>query len=232
MSGSLGVELRPRLIDVAVPERPEGIVLVLHGGASRGPDNLTVSPTQLSVLRMAPVAHAIRRAARGRLAIFRVLNARRGWEAGHTPVGDATWALHRVRERIDPSLPVALVGHSLGGRAALLAGGLPTVRSVVALAPWVQETDEAPGLTGRRILVIHGSGDRVASPERARHLAATLRRQAEVTFVEVRGGGHAMLARRRHFDGLAAQFVALTLLGRPGGPVLRRIEAGQRELTL
>jgi hypothetical protein len=49
------MELAPRLIDVSVPPDPAGAVLVLHGGASRR-DSIAVSPTQLSVLRMVPIA--------------------------------------------------------------------------------------------------------------------------------------------------------------------------------
>lgn len=225
------MEQQPRLIDVVAPKRPRGIVLVLHGG-DRRPDP-AVSPRQLSVLRMVPVGHAIRRAAHRRLAIFRVLNSRRGWDQDHTAVRDAIWALERARDRLGAELPVSLVGHSLGGRAALLAAGHPGVRSVVALAPWVEPSDPVTGVDGRRILFIHGTQDRVAKLERARQLAASLDRQgAEVAFVEVRGGTHAMLAHRRHFDGLAAQYVALTLLGRSGGATLRRIEAGERSLRI
>ena len=44
-----------RLVDVAVPVDPEGVVIVVHGGGSRG-DRMHVSPTQLSVLRMIPTA--------------------------------------------------------------------------------------------------------------------------------------------------------------------------------
>ena len=71
------MELAPKLIDVARPDRPAGAVLVLHGGASRR-ENMMVSPTQLSVLRMIPIARSIARAGRGRLAVFRLLNSRRG----------------------------------------------------------------------------------------------------------------------------------------------------------
>ena len=50
---------------------------------------------------------------------------------------------------------IVLVGHSLGGRAALLAGEHPSVRTVVALNPWVYPTDGAD-LRGRDVLVGHG----------------------------------------------------------------------------
>ncbi len=160
------MELQPRLLDVVVPAQARGIVLVLHGGDTR--DDPAVSQWQPSVLRMLPVAHAIRRAARGQLAIFRVLNARRGWEPANSRVEDALWALEQARHRVGSELPVCLVGHSLGGRAALMAAGHPAVRSAVALAPWVQETDVVAGIEGRQLLFIHGTADRVASIERSR----------------------------------------------------------------
>lgn len=222
------MELSPRLIDVAVPPRPAGAVLVLHGGASR-PDSPMVSPTQLSVLRMIPIAWRIAAAGRRRLAVFRLLNARRGWDAEHTPVGDVRWALAGIAERLG-ELPVCLVGHSLGGRAALLAAG--AARSVVALAPWVYPSDVAPGLDGRRILIVHGTRDRVASPERSAALARRLSAEADVGYVSVRGGTHAMLRRRRLFDGLAAAFAASTLLGRPASGALARLAAGEHWLEV
>lgn len=205
------MELQPRLLDVVVPAQARGIVLVLHGGDSR--EDPAVSPWQPSVLRMLPVAHAIRRAARGQLAIFRVLNARRGWEPAGSRVEDVVWGLDRALARAGSELPACLVGHSLGGRAALMAAGHPAVRSAVVLAPWVQETDVVAGIDGRRLLFIHGTDDRVASIERSRRLADALAARTEVRFVEVRGGGHGMLRHRRKFDGPAAGFVAQTLLG-------------------
>ena len=44
-----------RLVEVALPREPRGAVVVLHGGAARR-DRTAVSPTQLSVLRMVPIA--------------------------------------------------------------------------------------------------------------------------------------------------------------------------------
>ena len=161
------MELTPRLIEVKVPANPEGAVLVLHGGASRG-ERLMVSPTQLSVLRMIPIARRIARAGDKRLAVFRLLNSRRGWDTHHTPVHDAHWALDQIGERLGERLPTCLVGHSLGGRAALLAAGRPEVVSAVALAPWVYDSDVARGLSDQRILIVHGSADRIASPARSR----------------------------------------------------------------
>ena len=225
------MELKPRLIDVVVPVDPLGIALVLHGGASRRA-NMMVSPAQLSVLRMVPVARRIARLSADRLAVFRVLNARRGWDTHHTPVQDAEWALDRAAERVGQPLPACLVGHSLGGRAALLAAGRHEVQSVVALAPWVYRTDAAPGITGKRILFVHGSADRIASPARSLALADTLSRRADVAYITINGGAHAMLRRHALFDQLAAQFVVWTLLGKPMGKTIARIKAGERHVQI
>lgn len=204
------VTVRARLIATRVPKRPSAAVLVLHGGGSRQGD-MRVSPTQLSVLRMIPIAKRI--AGRGRLAVFRLLNSTRGWDTHHTPVDDVRWALEQLHERFDEAMPTALVGHSLGGRAALLAGSHPAVTSVVALNPFVYPQDGQADLSGRRVLIVHGMQDRVASLAKAEAVARALSRLAEVDVVRVAGGKHSMLARHRVFDGLAAEFVAVTHLG-------------------
>jgi dienelactone hydrolase len=210
---------RARLLDVRVPRDPAGLVVLMHGGGSRG-DGVPVSPTQLSVVRMYPIAHRVARAGRGRLAVVRLLNSTRGWDTDRTPVHDARWALDRMIERLGTAVPTCLVGHSLGGRAALLAADRPEVRSVVALAPWVYADDGRRDLGGRRVLLVHGTDDRIADPGRARAVARDLSRTARVGFVSVAGGRHAMLRHHGRFDRYAAQFAAATLLDHPvSGPV-------------
>ena len=206
------MQLEPRLIDTVLPADPAGAVLVLHGGASRR-ENMMVSPAQLSVLRMIPIAKRIARTGRGRLAVLRLLNSRRGWDAHHTPVDDVRWALGQVSERLGASTPVCLVGHSLGGRAALLAAGAPQVRGAAALAPWVLPTDRPHGVDGKPILIVHGSGDRIASPQRSAALAERMRATARVRYVSVEGGKHAMLRHHQRFSAPAAEFAVDTLLG-------------------
>jgi predicted esterase len=221
----------PRLIETRVPDEPEGAVLVLHGGGDRR-GSPAVSPTQLSVVRMVPIAGRIAREGHGRLAVFRLLNTTRGWGAAHTPVDDARWALEAIADRLGRRLPTCLVGHSLGGRAALLAARAPEVRSAVALAPWISPSDAPTGLGGRRILIVHGADDRIASPERSAALARRLQQTgADVRYVSVAGGTHAMLRRRGSFDGLAAAFAATTLLGVPPRGTLARLETGEPWIT-
>lgn len=200
---------RSRLIPVRTPVSPEGVVVVLHGGASRG-EQVAVSPAQLSVLRMVPVARRIARAGRSRLAVHRLLNSHRGWDTTTTPVTDARWAIEQVRDR-HGDLPVALVGHSLGGRAALLAGDDPHVRCVVALNPWLLPSDRVD-LRGRRVLVVHGTDDRIASPARSADFVRRLPSGTEVEQVSIEGGKHAMLRHGRAFEVWATDFVVSTLL--------------------
>ncbi len=206
------MELQPRLIDTTVPALPRGVVLVLHGGAARR-ENMMVSPTQLSVLRMIPIAKRIAHAGGDRLAVLRLLNSRRGWDAHHTPVEDVHWALDEVANRLGSALPVVLAGHSLGGRAALLAAGRPQVRGAVALAPWVLPTDTPFGIDGQRLLIVHGSKDRIASPQRSAAMAERLRRHGiAMEYVNVPGGKHAMLRHHEKFSRPAADFAVDTLL--------------------
>ena len=204
------MQLRPRLIEVAAPPGSAGAVVVLHGGASRR-EPMRVRPAQLSVLRMIPIARRVARAGQGRLAVFRLLNSRRGWDTSHTPVQDARWALARVRDQLGGTVPICLVGHSLGGRAALLAAGEPQVASVVALAPWVLPSDMPHGVDGKPILIIHGSRDRTASPARSRALEQRIP-GARVSYILVDGASHAMLGHHNEFSGRAAEFAVGTLL--------------------
>ncbi len=221
-----------KLIEVSVPAAPVGVVLVLHGGASRR-SNTMVSPTQLSVLRMVPIAHRVARAGSGDLAVFRVLNSVRGWDTKHTPVEDARWALRHVHDRLGGALPTCLVGHSLGGRAALLAAGEPAVRSAVALAPWVYPSDAVPRAANRDFLIVHGTADRIASPANSAAVARALAPVARhVGYVAVKDGKHAMLKRHRTFDGLAADFAVATLLGKTPDGLVARALAGEQWLEI
>ena len=219
------MNIRSRLIDVSVPENPQGAVLVLHGGGSRQ-KNMMVSPTQLSVLRMIPIARRVARDSRGQLAVFRLLNSVRGWDSKHTPVADALWAMDRITERLG-GLPICLVGHSMGGRAAILASGADPVHSAVALAPWVYPEDGNVDGRGRQVLIVHGSEDRVAKPSSSLAAAQALARTADVGYIRIVGGKHAMLRYHRKFDGYASEFARSTLTGSPATGPVGRVLAGE-----
>ena len=221
-------DVRSRLIPVKVPKAASAAVLVLHGGADRtqSAEGVLVRPTQLSVLRMIPVADRVARAGQGQLAVYRVLNSVRGWNQASTPVDDARWAMAEVRRELGDETVFGLVGHSLGGRAALLAAGESGVRSVVALAPWVYPSDRPTRTEGRRFLFVHGTRDRIASPKRSVAVAQALAPHA--AYIGVEGGTHAMLRHHAQFDGYAAAFTAGVLTGRAAeGPVARALAGEQ-----
>jgi pimeloyl-ACP methyl ester carboxylesterase len=216
-----------RLVATTVPPEPAGAVLVLHGGAARRA-GMAVSPTQLSVLRMIPIAERIAHAGQRKLAVYRLLNSARGWDNRHTPVDDVHWALGQLRKEFAETLPICLVGHSLGGRAALLAADLPPVHSAVALAPWLYPTDGDLDLSGRKILIVHGAQDRIAKPKNSAAVARSLGRTAQVSYVRIAGGKHAMLKHGRVFDRLAADFSVATLLGGAADGLVGRALAGEQ----
>jgi len=181
-------------------------VLVLPGGyeTSLAP----TSPRQLTVARMRPFAWGLRHAGRrAGLAAWLVHYRYRGWNgADASPVPDAGWALDEVRRR-HGQVPVVLLGHSMGGRTALRAAGDPSVRGVLALAPWLSREEPVAQLAGRRILIAHGTRDHVTSPRASRAYAE--RAQAvtsQVSFVPVTGDTHAMLLRFPVWQRLATRF--------------------------
>ena len=107
--------------------------MVAHGG-----EEVSTEPTratQLAVLRMVPIARAIRRALPGgKILVLRPRFTVRGWNgAAASPVGDLLALLDGIRTR--DGVPVMLVGHSMGARAALRAAAHPSVCAVAALAP-------------------------------------------------------------------------------------------------
>lgn len=219
---------------------PTAIALVLHGG--RSVSQRQVRANHLAVLRMLPFARALRRAGSPHgLVVARLRYSVRGWNgADRSPVRDARWALAEL-ERRHPGLPVALVGHSMGARTALHVAGRPSVRVVVGLAPWIEADDPVAQLAGRRLLIAHGTDDRMTSAlasaayaERAAHVAAS------VSYVSVADDKHAMLRRARVWHELAAGFVTGVLYDKPAGGtgdddttnVLAKALAGQASLVV
>ncbi len=204
----------PKLLvdNAAGPVR--GVALVLHGGRARS--RMPVRATNLAVVRMLPFVTALRRHARSGLVVAQVRYRVRGWNGGErSPVADTRWALDRLATRF-PDVPVALVGHSMGGRAAIYTADHAAVRSVVGLAPWIEPGDPVDPITGRRLLIVHGAADRMTDPRASAAFARRAEPLAEsVTFVSVAGEKHAMLRRARLWHGVAAGFVAATVLGRP-----------------
>ncbi len=229
------------VLTVHVPKGPvRAIALVLHGGRSNS--LARVRRSQLAVVRMRPFVAALRHEGADAGLVVAELRFRvRGWNGSEqSPVADALWALDRLAERF-PGVPVALVGHSMGGRAALYAAGHASVQAVVGLAPWIEPGDPDEQLAGRRVLIVHGTRDRMTDP----FASAAYARKAEtvaasVTYVGVLNDRHAMLRRSRVWHRIAAGFVLAVLCARPPGGteqdettnVLVKVLAGQAALVV
>jgi pimeloyl-ACP methyl ester carboxylesterase len=203
--GGRGAELRG-----AVPADAEAVVVVLHGGAERG--RAPVAWWSLSVLRMVPFARAVERRSDGRLAVIRLKNRVRGWNGTvGDPLVDARWALDRVRLAL-PGMPIALVGHSMGGRVALHLAADPDVAAIVALAPWVENDVRQPP-PGTPVLLMHGTRDRVTDPGRTRAVAGGFAEAGvDVRHIRVEGDGHAMLRHAREWHEMVAHFLVGNLI--------------------
>jgi len=196
----------------AVPAGAEAVVLVLHGGGENGYREMSWRSSP--ALRMVPFARAIERAGRGRIGVLRLKNAVFGWnDAEASPVHDARWALDQVRAA-HPGLPIALVGHSMGGRVALHLAGDDGVTALVGLAPWVHPSDEPHGGPGLSALLLHGSRDHTTDPRATERMAGQLQARGVVaTYRPVEGSGHAMLLRAPLWHAQTAAFVRDALLG-------------------
>lgn len=183
------------------------VALVLPGGIAN-----SLEPTRdrdLAATRMRPIAARLHRhGARHGIAVWTLRYEIRGWNGEQmAPVADARWALDEIRGR-HGDVPVALVGHSMGGRTAMRAADDRSVVGVAALAPWLPDGEPVDGIAGRRALIVHGTLDRVTSPSASRRFAGRARAAgAVVDYVALRGETHAMLLRARTWHRLTTAFV-------------------------
>jgi acetyl esterase/lipase len=194
----------PRLEPVgSPPAQPSAVVLVLHGGKAHSEESS--ERKRLAYGRMLPFAWML---ARRGLAVYVLRYRVRGWNApARDALVDARWATAAAAES-HPGVPVVLLGHSMGGRAALAAAGAPNVVAVCALAPWLDGSDPVGQLAGRTVLLAHGDRDRWTDP--AASYAYALRAKAAGVAVcrfDVPGAGHFMLTRVGDWRTLVRRFV-------------------------
>lgn len=186
-----------------------GVVLVLHGGQEASKEPATV--LYPAYWRMIPFTRNLRRVPH--LAVWQLCNTYRGWNAPELdPVADARRALEEIR-RTHPDVPVALVGHSMGGRVALRVADDPRVVGVCALAPWTPEGEPVAQLAGRTVLIAHGDRDQTTDPALSYAYAERAKAVSDrVARFDVRGEAHALLLRYPEWTRLVRRFT-LGVLG-------------------
>ncbi|HEY3751302.1 MAG TPA: alpha/beta hydrolase [Pseudonocardiaceae bacterium] len=199
----------------------DAVVLMLHGGRARSTE--PTSAHQLAYRRMVPIARSVHRAVgESGTAVWLLRNRVRGWnEPARDALRDARWALDQAAGQ-HPQALVVLVGHSMGGRAALLCAGTDGVLAVCALAPWLEPDDPVEQLAGRRVLIAHGDRDRWTSPARSYEYAIRSRSVTpSVCRFELHGAGHPMLRHAAAWTGLVRAFVAGVVGAAPPHPAIQ-----------
>jgi dienelactone hydrolase len=206
-SGSIAAvlpERSPSLVTFAPRSAARGVALIAHGGKSRSgaPDSNLRTPA----LRMFPYAGDLVRAGRrAGLAVAQLRYRVVGYNDGD-PVADVEWAIAHLAERFDA--PVCLVGHSMGGRAALRAAGHERVTAVAGLAPWLPPDEPVHQLAGRTVMLVHGTRDRVTDPAKSLEFGRRARdTAARVARFELARTGHTMLQRVPLWHSLTRRFV-------------------------
>ncbi len=158
----------------------------------------------------------------GRIAVGTLQWAVQGWNGPRPdPVADLAEVLAQVRQA-QPGTRVALIGHSMGGRAALWGAAQNPVEQLVLLAPWVERDDPLPGPSTRRIAVAHGLWDRVTPPAASQRLVERLLSEAQpATYVALPRVTHYLIDAWRTWRDFACEQLN-TWSARPGEDRLGR----------
>ncbi|CAM5291333.1 hypothetical protein SAVIM338S_00303 [Streptomyces avidinii] len=219
-----------RLVLRRLPPRPGGAVLLLHGGRSEALEPPPLLDLPGARLRLFTPA-LLKACGRDRIAVAQVRYRHRGWNGRREDaLHDAREALRELTELTEfteltglvGEVPVVLVGHSMGGRAALRLAGHPRVRGVVALAPWCPPGEPVGQLRGRQVAILHDRHDRVTSAQDAwDYLARAERGGAHAVAVRMPRGGHTMVRDARTWHRTAASLTA-AMLGLAPSPAVAR----------
>jgi dienelactone hydrolase len=170
-----------------------GLALFCHGGTVT-----SVAPPKeraLSLVRMRAIEQFVRSSAADRGIGTHLLRYRvAGWNgAAADAYNDVRWAIEQLRAEHGAQVPIVLVGHSMGGRAALRAGGDPQVAAVCALAPWTPPGEPVHHLRGRTVAILHGRGDRWVPARLSADFALRAREDGVSVARFTASGGHSML---------------------------------------
>jgi len=188
------------------PEDPRAVILMLHGGKSRGLEAVDERSASWRRSRWM-MTHITGRANRAGAAVWLLRYGVRGWNAGAgsdpSPVPDARWALDEVR-REHGDLPVVLLGHSMGARTSVAVADDESVAGVVGLAPWLPADEPTEPLAGKHLAVAHGASDKINSARATRTFVGRADRVAASTeFHDMGRTGHYMFRRIRDWNDFA-----------------------------
>jgi dienelactone hydrolase len=203
----------PALVTLSPRGPVRGVALLAHGG--RSASTRRASRIDAAALRMYPFLLDLHRVGRDSgLAAIQLRYRVRGYNEGD-PVADVEWALSEIARR-HGDVPVCMVGHSMGARSVLRCAGHESVRAVVALAPWLPPGEPTFQLSGRTVVMAHGTRDRTTGPARSLAYALAAREVCErLCRFEVAGSRHAMLERGRTWQRLVRRAVPAALDLRP-----------------
>ncbi|MPR00011.1 alpha/beta hydrolase [Modestobacter sp. I12A-02628] len=183
----------PRLETRPAEGETRGIAVFCHGGTAA-----SVSPPKdkaLSLVRMRAFEQFVHRSAAERgIATCLVRYRVAGWNGEAADAfADVRWAIGQMRAEHGADVPIVLVGHSMGGRAALRAGGEPSVTGVCALAPWTPPGEPVMHLRDQTVTILHGRADRWVPAKLSADFAVRARRAGARVARFTVAGGHGML---------------------------------------
>lgn len=183
----------PRLENHTARGELRGIAVFCHGGTATS--LATPRDGALSLVRMRAVEQYVRSGVVG-LGISTALVRYRvaGWNgAAADAYTDVRWAIGQLRAQHGAEVPIVLVGHSMGGRAALRAGGDPQVAAVCGLAPWTPPGEPVTHLRGQTVAILHGRRDRWVPTKLSADFALRATDAGAHVARFTTSGGHSML---------------------------------------
>ncbi|MFF0410965.1 alpha/beta hydrolase [Kitasatospora sp. NPDC004745] len=215
---------RPRAAQLTPPPggdgatgRVTGVVLLLPGGFLRS----RRGPLKVAELGLRDLTAEL--TARGRphgIAVHLLRYRYSGWNGADADTAvDTRWALDELARRYG-DVPVVLVGNSLGGRAAFWCAGHRNVVGVAGIAPWLPSGDPVEQLAGRRVLIVHGTGDRSAA-NAVQSLEYALRARpvsADLARYEAPGANHYLIREAADISAITTSFSLAALDAEPAPP--------------